>query len=359
MDISSINKQILPNFKEERAKLGDYKDRLDQINSYLESPNLRYRVASSLKKAKEELLLYIKDLEVNESRNYYIAESAELIRDYQKILKTKIRVSFMGKKKQDNGDKRRIINEYLSIAKKYVDIDLPKEESEQVVTCNNCPNTKNFDIIDGNVYICHECCSEQVIIKHTSPWNDIDRVNISPKYMYDRKVHFRDCIFQLQAKQNSSVPHKVYEQLEDQFEKNYLLDGDKNSPKEIRFARITKSLVRMFLGELGFNKHYENVHLIHYNFTGMKPDDISHLEDQLLDDFDALTEVYDDLFKHLSRKSFISTQYVLYQLLRRHKHPCNIEDFNILKTWDRKAFHDEVCSVCFQALGWNLNCLAS
>ena len=124
-------------------------------------------------------------------------------------------------------------------------------------------------------------------------------------------------------------------------------------PREEKFARITKEHILMFLRELEYTKHYENLHLIHYNLTGIKPDDISHLEDQLLDDFDALTELYDKHFKHNARKNFINTQYVLYQLLTRHKHQCKMQDFTILKTIDRKAFHDDVARVLFNSLGWN------
>ena len=110
----------------------------------------------------------------------------------------------------------------------------------------------------------------------------------------------------------------------------------------------------MFLKELGFSKHYENVVLIHYTLTGLKPDDISHLEDKLLADFDLLIETYDKKFKNkVDRVNFISTQYVLYQLLLRHKHPCRKEDFVILKTVDRKSFHDNICKEIFSSLNWN------
>ena len=90
--------------------------------------------------------------------------------------------------------------------------------------------------------------------------------------------------------------------------------------------------------------------------TGKKPDDISYLEDKLLDDFDTLTELYDRKFKNkpgFSRKNFINTQYVLYQFLLRYRHPCKKDDFTILKTVDRKSFHDDVAKKCFEELGWN------
>ena len=135
--------------------------------------------------------------------------------------------------------------------------------------------------------------------------------------------------------------------------RHHLLKGDKNTSKELRFADITKNHILLFLKELGYSNHYENVHLIHYIFTTKKPDDISYIEDQLLDDFDALTDLYDKQFKHINRKNFINTQYVLYQLLTRHKHVCKKEEFIILKTIDRKFFHDEICKILFEQLGWN------
>jgi hypothetical protein len=49
----------------------------------------------------------------------------------------------------------------------------------------------------------------------------------------------------------------------------------------------------------------------------------------------------------------MNTQHILYQLLNNRKHPCKKEDFNMLKTTDRKFFHDEVCADLFQQLGWN------
>jgi hypothetical protein len=155
------------------------------------------------------------------------------------------------------------------------------------------------------------------------------------------------------GKQNSTVEDKVYQDLEKEFENHYLLDEDKFSDKKQRFKRITKEHVMIFLKDLGYTKHYENINLIHYTITGKKPDDISHLEEILMHDFDQLTELYDKMFKNIDRKNFINTQYILSALLLRHKHPCKKEDFSILKTIDRRNFHDEITKTLFQHLGWN------
>ena len=262
-------------------------------------------------------------------------------------------MSFMGRPAKENKVKKSLIKAYLEVARKYIDITTEGKTKPHNVTCNNCHNKKDFDIITKNTYVCMNCFAQQTIMKHNSSYNDIDRVNISSKYMYDRKVHFRDCVKQYQGKQNCTIAPNVYADLEDQFGRHHLLEGSPDSPIQVRFKNITKNHILMFLKELGHSNHYENVHLIHYTFTGIKPDDISHLESQLLDDFDALTELYDRKFKHINRKNFINTQYVLYQLLLRHKHPCKKEEFIILKTIDRKLFHDEVCQELFNHLGWN------
>jgi ribosomal protein S24E len=279
-------------------------------------------------------------------------ETLSFIEQYKEILKIPVKVSFIGKLIKNDKEKSEIIEGYIEAASKYVDIEFEKTKSQKV-TCPNCLNKKEFDVIDGNTYICTKCYARQTVMKHNSSYTDIDRVNISSKYTYDRKVHFRDCINQYQGKQNSTIQQKIYDDLEIQFERHHLLKGGKDTCKEIKFKDVTKNHVLIFLKELGYSKHYENVHLIHYNFTGIKPDDISYLEEQLLDDFDVLTDLYDKRFKHINRKNFINTQYVLFQLLRRHRHPCKKEEFIILKTIDRKFFHDEICKDLFEELGWN------
>ena len=303
--------------------------------------------------------LFVHDIENNISLNFYITETALLLEKYKTILEAPKKVNFIGKPIKNNKDKNTIIDAYLEIANNYVDIevvnksDISVSHTKDKITCNTCQNKKDFDVIDTNIYVCSLCSTQQVILKNISSYRDIDRVNISSKYLYDRKIHFRDCINQYQGTQNSTIEQHIYDDLEKQFALHHLLVGDDSSNKKIRFSKITKEHINIFLKELDYTKHYENVNLIHYNLTGIKPDDISYLEDKLLEDFDTLTEVYDRLFKNINRKNFINTQYILFQLLIRHKHQCNPSDFTILKTIDRKTFHDDIYRILALELGWN------
>ena len=356
-NIISIDEEIRFNFREENEKLPEYQDKLNNINKILNLDNLSKRIKDNLLESYQKLTEKIKDLENRTTESFYIVETTSCLEEYKNILKTPIKLNFMGKKVDpgESDKKSEITEKYLKIANKYTTKSNTNIQSDIKLECDNCNNKKSFDIIDNYVYVCVECGNQIDVFLYTKSYKDTDRVNISAKYTYDRKVHFRDCINQYQGKQNSTIDKKVYEDLTREFERHHLLH--EGSGQE-RFSKITKDNVLMFLKELQYTKHYENVNLIHYNLTGIKPPDLSNIEDKLLDYFDTLTDLYDKRYKcdrKIDRKNFINTQYVLYQFLNRHKFPCKKEDFNILKTIDRKSFHDDICIGLFAELGWNFS----
>ena len=348
INIIDIDNKFKEEIKNQKNELKNYKNILKQIKIALDNSNNKIKINNILYKEYEIIKEKIDKLEKDEKLNFYISQTIDIIEKYKLILTKPIKVSFMGKKPKKNKKKIELVNKYLDIIKNYKDIIINNSENEYI--CNNCENKNKFYIIENNIFICEICGSQKRMIKYISSYNDIERVNISVKYMYDRKIHFRDCINQYQGKQNSTIEPKIYKDLEKQFKLHHLLN--ENDEKQ-KFKNITKEHILLFLKDLGYSKHYENVHLIHYTLTGIKPDDISHIENKLLSDFDILTELYDKMFKHLKRKNFINTQYVLFQLLKRHRHPCIKEDFTILKTVDRKSFHDDICKQMFLHLGWN------
>ena len=51
---------------------------------------------------------------------------------------------------------------------------------------------------------------------------------------------------------------KIYDDLEEQFRRHHLLVGGPEEKKEVKFSKISKKHIGMFLKELGYTKHYEN-----------------------------------------------------------------------------------------------------
>lgn len=310
---------------------------------------------------------------------YYLMRAIPILEKYKEIHKSQIKIQFMGSRRIDpvmHESMQTVIREFLKLVDEYFPQDFRENEWDKIksgqenkstlsspprngmkikcIACNN--ENDNFCIYD-NHFVCEKCGLVSENTHNHISYKDIDRVNISSKYTYDRRTHFRDCINQFQGKQNASIDQQVYNDLLEQFVLHDLIPVHyKTLPKESAFAKITKEHIMLFLKETKHSKHYEDVVLIYSTLTNKPAPDISHLENVLLQDFDILTDIYDKKYKNTTdRKNFINTQYVLYQLLRRHKYPCRKEDFNILKTVDRKYYHDTICAELFQQLGWNLH----
>ena len=314
----------------------------------------------------------------DQNLNYYLIHSIPLLDRSKEMSRRQVKIRFMGAPHgYTDNDMNGTIREYLKLVKKYFPEEFERgnlHEMEKYIMntptgnvplrlggkkqqkCHSC-NTDNMRIVShDNNFVCEQCGYIYDSVTNDVSFKDMDRINISNKYQYDRRTHFKDCINQFQGKQNATIDPQVYKDLAEQFRLHHLIpDNHEDLPKETAFEKITKEHVMLFLKETDHTKHYEDVVLIHHQLTGKQPPDISHLENRLLQDFDELTTLYDKLYKNNERKNFINTQYVLFQLLKRHRFKCVKEDFNILKTIDRKYFHDTIMQELFEILGWNIN----
>lgn len=362
-NILEIDAKIKSYFEQETNRLPEYRKRLDDLRKTLrnlESTNKPeiYRCRTTLIPIVTELEKKIEKIVENNDLNFYLSETMELVDRYKELLNKPKKVSFMGKVDLKDPEKIQLVTKYIHVVQKYQPFftltptskkSRYREEKKQLI-CDNCEKT-DF-IQEENCMVC-VACSVQKDLESVVSYRDSDRSNTSMKYSYyDGKVHFRDCINQYQGKQNCTVDQQVYTDLENILERHHLLLSD--TDKQVRFSNVEKEHVLMFLKELGYVKHYENVVLIHHVLTGKKPDDISHLEDRLLQDFDVFVSTYEKLFKNKTgRKNFLNYMNLLYQLLVKWKHPCKKKDFNIMKTIERKNFHDSICAEVFRYLSWN------
>jgi hypothetical protein len=331
------------------------KKRMDELKYILEddkemNPKMRKKISTEI----EEINHRYNIISSKEELHFYTLNSAKLINDYKKEMNKPIQMNFMGGPvKVDNKTINEIYKKFIKIIR---DIYTIKETCiDDTDVCPTCGTSSNYVVNNINIKICMSCGTERDTLHIAFSYKDTDRINISTKYQYDRKIHFRECINQFQGKQNISVKPEVYEKLINHLEIHGLVrEGD--LPKKIKFEKVTKHHISIFLKEIGFPNHYEDLNLIYHNITGNELDDITHLETILMEDFDKLSKIYDEVYvktRKITRKNFINTQYVLYQLLKRHKYPCSRNDFSFLKTIERKGFHDDICSDLFEKLGWS------
>lgn len=335
--------------------------------------------------------------------NFYLIEVVPILDEFINCRKNIQKISFFRSQNDSiNNDKQKIqevVDKYIKIVKYYFPKQYDKHwtmENEKILKrkkiklnsikqCQNCFLENDKFVIADNHTVCSGCGN---VISMTSDnlisFRDIERINIGSKYTYDRKTHFKECIKRFQGKQNVNIPSKLFDDVTQQLiDYDLIPENYQDFEKSKCFANVKREHIQIILKDLGYSKYYEDIVYIYHKITGHQIPDITHLENNLMNDFDALLETYDntdfsivntndnndtfDTKNNVSsllisskkgkndRKNFINNQYVLYQLLRKYKYTCKKEDFQFLKTNDRKYYHDVVCQILFEKLGWNFS----
>ena len=162
------------------------------------------------------------------------------------------------------------------------------------------------------------------------------------KDSYSRLEHSENCIKVYQGKNKLKMSDEDIKQIEDYFEENY-------RENEVITRRELEKVCQV-LGKKSIRGN-ENALLMRINPSAL--DDMSDLEDELIDDFKAFSKEYDVLAKGWPvRKKFLHSQFVLFHLLRRRGRSCNPENFTMVKTKSSKKTHNDICRLVFERLGW-------
>ena len=176
---------------------------------------------------------------------------------------------------------------------------------------------------NNDYYVCDTCCKISTIIENS------DR---SPNRTsnYDRKTKFRECISRYQARQDVLIDKRPYEK--------YLLRhyGD--------LSKVTKKQIFQMLINLDKENQVKHIHLIHYEITGVPPNNIDYLEESLMHDFEVLVRGLHPLTNPLSKddklrvagvkgvkppQRVVSIRQVFYHLLKKNGVACCKEEFGI------------------------------
>ena len=352
MNVISLNNKILSLFSKEEEETCNKLAIVDKLLA----ADFSNETISSLKELKAEL-------EKREfEKNTFISKTNDLVQAYLDILNTPLSIR---ERKEFEEKKNEIYKQYVEIAgeliasKKWTDITIPRLISDQNTECDVCKNDdqNQFEIDESNKKYCLVCSTQHDVLEAgVTSHKDYDRINVVTKFAYSRIIHFQECVKQYQGKQTCKVPQEVFDKLEQKFKALRLLNDSDNN--HVKYSRITKDNIMMFLKQLNYSSHYENANYIYYVLTGKRLDDIDYIEERILEDFKELSSLYDEIYgkdkpKELKRKNFMNVQYILFQLLRNRHHMCKLEDFAVLKTIEKKKFHDEICSHLFDLLGWN------
>ena len=147
IDILKIDKDILDAFQAEEDNVKKYEKNLADIEACMKIKDLDSHVYNDLQKKKEQFEIQLKMIQTKERVNFYIAESQEILSTYKNLLDTPMKLSFIGKKIKSSKEKDESINQYITVANKYLVKKLPyitcdeniKLKKNKIV-CDHCKN---------------------------------------------------------------------------------------------------------------------------------------------------------------------------------------------------------------------------
>lgn len=232
-------------------------------------------------------------------------------------------------------ERAKLVRRYITITKKYVDVAMPA--AKRILVCDSCSG-KDFDVMEESLYACRSCGTCVPFFEETHSFKDVDRINLSSRYKYTRKTHFKEAYYN-RTGQNVIVEEEVYDMLRGLCKKyGILLDT------------VTRDTIEMMLMENGYEKLRDYALIIHRKLTGHEVADISHLESQLLDKFDQLEEVLPKILKEYGKTNSINVDYKVLKLLEQLGVPSKREDYDIHT--DKLKEYDEIFSIAYSILGW-------
>jgi hypothetical protein len=235
-------------------------------------------------------------------------------------------------KSKINNSKTETYNEYIrSFNPELKEIDISINNK---TICKLCNGESFLYETKSSTYICTQCG-----LSTTSIINDIDKPTYTENveqvviFTYRRDNHFQECLNQLQAKENTTIPPKIIEDLNKEFRKYNI-----TNPK-----MFSIKLVKSYLKKLGYSKYYEHIPTIINDFCGLPAPKLTPaLEQQLRIMFDEVQDPFVKWKKIINptRKNFLNYNYTFYKMLQLLNKDEFLTFFPLLKSRDKLYEHD-------------------
>lgn len=274
----------------------------------------------------------------------YMARSAPFIREYHQetasetSTKTVANIKISSRKGVQRQD---IYQAYLAEVEEVH--GPPKAREGWTRPCPNC-NAKFSFIFDETQSedSCIECGYTEYVQGEELGFKEEQDMEKNIVYSYKRENHFNEWVSQFQAKESTSVPQEVIEQLRAEFKKQKI--------KEL--SEITHEKVKALLKKLDKSKYYEHVPYITTILNGIQPPTMPQaLEERLRLMFHQIQKPFE---KHRpkDRKNFLSYSYTLYKFCELLGEDDYLACFPLLKSKEKLYKQDEIWKGICQELRW-------
>lgn len=217
-----------------------------------------------------------------------------------------------------------------------------KDKVNQNNICSNpeCSGEKIISQNDG-YSVCKKCGLSETILLSTDKPNYKEPTQDTGTYAYKRINHLTEILSQLQAKESTDIPPKVFENIQRELKKRKI---DKNDLDIFKLRRILK--------KLNYRKYYEHVPHIIQIINGKEPPNFSR------DDEIKIKQLFKSIQKPFAiycpktRKNFLNYSYVLHKFCELLGLDEFTNYFPLLKNNTKLLQHDKIWKNICNYMKW-------
>jgi hypothetical protein len=347
-NIYDLHEKKLEQFETEKKKipgyiklLGDLRKRYNCVQT-----DEKYSIAREIKELEELIDKINNDTDLNE----YLLDFFATINPANS---TDLYEEHANKGQMDSFYVSRINNSKIETYNNYIQRFNPElkeinQQNSQNVTCGRCGAGKESIIYDykTSCEMCTTCgTTNQIILQSENVPVYSENTEQIMVFNYDRKNHFQECLNQLQAKENTTIPPRIIKDLSMEFKKYNIT----------RPEQFTNGLVQSYLKKLKYNKYYEHIPTIINEFCGLKAPKLTpELEQQLKIMFDEIQVPFEKYSKIVCplRKNFLNYNYTFFKMCQLLGKDEFLNYFPLLKNRERLYEHDLIWKGICNDLEW-------
>lgn len=265
--------------------------------------------------------------------SYFIKESNDKItKDEENTTKKSNNANSKSNKvvkpEQQKLSRAKLYDSYLSAT----DIGYRKNVNNRNNLCqiDNCGGEKILSQNDGCL-VCKKCGVSETVLISTDKPNYKEPTQDSGTYAYKRINHLTEILSQLQAKESTDIPQKVFENIKRELKKRKI---NKDDLDIFRLRRILK--------KLNYRKYYEHVPHILQIINGKEPPNFTRSDEM------KIKKMFKDIQKPFTiycpknRKNFLNYSYVLHKFCELLDLDEYISYFPLLKNNTKLLQHDKI-----------------
>lgn len=328
--------------------------RLRPLRQSIQMPQTYVNRQTALNQIKE-LETEIAAIESGQYLNEYETQATSIIAAYRKCRGTVKTIIFDLDSESDyqemDADLRyriSLIEQYLDIAAKYIDIDIVRIDNKPQDRCNGCGiSMAEVATNENGTRRCPECLTEHDVLIMAKLAKDGSRINTSSSTDDESIENFMRAFIRKQGLQNDHPDESLYDELDAYFIRHDLPTGEmvRQMPLTSRKRRgdTNHKMLYEALSQIRRTDYYEDADLIGKIYWGWQLDNHMHLQDRIRNKYNKTQKVFHQIpIEERDRSSSLGTQYRLWRHLQLEGIECYMDEFRIAENPESLRTHNKL-----------------